>query len=97
VKSQATLKSVPKVKGTKVASKAKKKSQLYKGSKPKSPAFHCTKEVPPAVYGSKNGKPLDINGEPLDGYFEELTALQLWNMAKSWLFWKGGTVHSDPS
>jgi hypothetical protein len=76
VKSQATLKSVPKVKGTKVASKAKKKSQLYKGSKPKSPAFHCTKEVSPAVYASMNGKPLDMNGEPLDGYFEELTALQ---------------------
>jgi hypothetical protein len=63
VKSQATLKSVSKVKGTKVASKAKKKSQLYKGSKPESPAFHCTKEVPPAVYASMNEKPLDMNGE----------------------------------
>jgi hypothetical protein len=90
-KSQATLTDVPKVKGTKVVGKANKKPQLYKGfkAKSKSSAFHWYKEVPPVVSAS-------MKGEPSAGPPQEMDALQMWNMAKAWLFWKGGTFNSDP-
>jgi hypothetical protein len=89
--SQATLKDVPKIAGTKVAGKANKKPQLYKGFKvkSKSSSFHWYKEVPPVVSPS-------MNGESSDGHPQEMDALQMWSMAKAWLFWKGGTFHSDP-
>jgi hypothetical protein len=88
--SQATLKDVPKITGTKVAGKANKKPQHYKGFKvkSKSSSFHWYKEVPPVVSPS-------MNGEPFDGHPQEMDALQMWSMAKAWLFWKGGTSHSD--
>jgi hypothetical protein len=90
-KSQATLTDVPKVKGTKVVGKANKKPQHYKGFKvnSKSSAFHWYKEVPPVISAS-------MNGEPFAGPPQEMDALQMWSMAKAWLFRKGGTFHSSP-
>jgi hypothetical protein len=89
--SQATLKDVPKITGTKVVGKANKKPQLYKSfkAKSKSSSFHWYKEVPPVVSPS-------MKGEPSDGPPQEMDALQMWSMAKAWLFWKGGTFRSDP-
>jgi hypothetical protein len=89
--SQATLKDVPKITGTKVAGKANKKPQHYNGFKvkSKSSAFHWYKEVPPVISAS-------MNGEPFAGPPQEMDALQMWSMAKAWLFWKGGTFHSGP-
>jgi hypothetical protein len=89
--SQATLKDVPKITGSMAAGKVKWKPQYYKGfkAKSKSSALHWYKEIPPVVSAS-------MNGEHSDGPPQEMDALQLWNMAKAWLFWKGGTFRSDP-
>jgi hypothetical protein len=91
--SQATLKNVPKEKGTKVACKAKWKPQLYKGSKlhSKSSAFNWYKEIPPAISASTNGEPYE--DLPVD---ELAQALEFWSMLESWPFWKGGTTESIP-
>jgi hypothetical protein len=92
-KSQATLKSVPKVKGTKVACKAKWKPQLYKGSKlqSKSSAFNWYKQVPPAISASMHGEPYE--DLPVD---ELAQALEFWSILESWPFWKGGTTETIP-